>query len=120
VVQLSTLGIVRTMSLYLVVHHKRDPDQRFANSWLDDERLEAITTTVEIGQHCQDAQQARQPVFVHRCGCGDDRPTVCCSVSVVRVDSVDGHTKLVTFTDQQVLDTLPPVTPRPGQSFYFA
>ena len=115
--QLFSLGIVRTMSLYLVVHHGRDPDQRFVNSWLDDARLEAITTTVEIGQLCQDAQQ---PVFVHRCGFGDARPTVCCSVSVVRVDSVDRHTKLVTFTDQQVLDTVPPVTPHPGQSFYLA
>ena len=120
--QLFSLGIVRAMSLYLVVHHRRDRNQTFVNSWLDDDRLEAITTTVEIGQLCQDAQQTRQPVYVHRCGCADFdiRPTVCCSLSIVRVDSVDKRTKLVTFSEQHVMDMQPPVTPLPGQSFYLA
>jgi hypothetical protein len=108
------------MNLYVVVHHGRDSDQRFVNSWLDDERLDAITTTVEIGQLCQEAQQSREPVYVHRCGWADARPIVCCLVSVVRVDSIDRHTKLVRFTGQQVLNEVPPVTPHPGQSFYFA
>jgi len=107
------------MNLYVVVHHGRDSDQRFVNSWLDDERLDAITTTVEIGQLCQEAQQNREPIYVHRCGWADTRPTVCCLVFVVRVDSVDRHTKLVRFTGQQVLNKVPPVTPHPGQSFYF-
>jgi hypothetical protein len=114
------IGLVLTMSLYLVVHHRRDPDQRFVNSWLDDERLEAITTTVEIGQLCKDAQPTSQPVYVHHCGCSDAHPTVCCSVSIVRVDSADKRTKLVTFAGQQVLNMPPPVTPLPGQSFYFS
>lgn len=111
---------IDAQKLYLVVHHGRDPDQRFVNSWLDDERLDAITTTVEIGRLCQDAQQKREPVYVHRCGWADEHPVVCCSVSLVRVDPVDRHTKLVRFADQQVLNAQPPVTPRPGQSFYFA
>jgi hypothetical protein len=106
--------------LYVVVHHGRDPDQRFSNSWLDDERLEAIMTTVEIGQLCQNVQQKQELVYVHRCGWADVRPTVCCSASVDRVDSVDRQTKLVMFANQQKLDELPPVTPQSGQSFYFA
>src|SRR6185436_10298199 len=101
-------------NLYVVVRHRRDPDQRFVNSWLDDEQLEAITTTHEIGQLCQDGQQRSERVCVHRCGWSDTRPTICCSVSVVRVDSVDGWTSLVRFADQQVLDMLPPVTPHRG------
>src|ERR1017187_5327247 len=109
-----------TQRLYVVVRHKRDPDQSFVNSWLDDERLEAITTTPEIGRFCLDAQQGGEAVCVHRCGWADVRPTVCCSVSVVRVDSVDKRTSLVSFGDQQVLDISPPVTPHPGQCFYFA
>ena len=106
--------------LYVVVHHGKDHDQRFANSWLDDERLEAITTTVEIGRLCKDAQQRGEPVCVHRCGWADVRPTVCCSASVVRVDSIDKYETLVSFGDQRVLAMTPPVTPRPGQSFYLA
>jgi hypothetical protein len=106
--------------LYLVVHHQRDPIQPFVNSWLDDERLDAITTTPEIGQFCQDVQQRDGRVCVHRCGWADARPTICCSASVVRVDSVDRRTSLVRFADQQVLDMLPPITAHPGQCFYFA
>jgi hypothetical protein len=107
-------------SLYVVVRHRRDSDQRFANAWLDDGRLEAITTTVQIGQFCRDAQQRRARVCVHRCGWADERPTVCCSASVVRVDSADKQTSLVGFGDQQALDMSPPVTPHSGQCFYFA
>ena len=106
--------------LYVVVRHRRDADQSFVNSWLDDERLEAITTTPEIGRFCLDAQQRGEIVCVHRCGWSDVRPTICSSASVVRVDSIDRRTSLVSFADQKILDVLPPVTPLPGQCFYFA
>lgn len=89
--------------LYVVVHHRRDADQSFVNSWLDDERLEAITTTPEIGRFCLDAQQRGEIVCVHRCGWSDVRPTICSSASVVRVDSVDRRTSLVSFADQKIL-----------------
>lgn len=107
-------------TLYVVVRHRNNPDQTFTNSWLDDGRLEAITTTIEIGRLCQLAMDGGDRVCVHRCGWADACPTICCSATVVGVDSIDKHDSLVRFGDQRVLDMNPPVAPHEGQSFYFA
>ncbi len=60
-----------TENLYLVVHHRRSPDQQgpdqsYSNSWLDNDRLEAIITNTKIAEFCQDAQQKGERVFVHQ------------------------------------------------------
>ena len=109
-----------TKRLFVVVHHRQDPNRLWANSWLDDERLEAITTTAEIGGLCQDAMDRGEPVLVHRCGWGDFQPLVCCSASVVQSAAIDGHTSVVMFGAQQVLSATPPVSPHLGQSYYWA
>jgi hypothetical protein len=106
------------MSLYVVVHHQQDPIQNWANGWLDNERLESITTTAEISQMCHDAMENGERVFVHRCGWGDARPVICCSANVMQSSSIDHGTSLVIFGEQQVLGVPPPVMPYPGQNYY--
>src|SRR5881394_4404849 len=106
--------------LYVVVHHRRDPSQPWTNSWLDDERLEAITTTTGIGELCSDAMARGEPVFVHRCGCAESHPSVCCAATVVQSAPIDRRTSVVTFAAQKVLGVAPPVAPHPGQSYYWA
>jgi hypothetical protein len=103
-------------NLFLVLRHKRDPHQTYVNSWLDDQRIEAITTPAEIGMLCEKEKY----VFIHRCGCGDSRPSICCSASVVQVNSIDQNSALVTFGKQEVLNSSPTFSPQPGQNYYFA
>jgi len=107
-------------NLYVVVHHRQDPDQRWANSWLDDDRLEAITTTTEIGNLCAEAKAHGESVFVHRCGWEDSLPSVSCSATVIQSAPIDKRTSIVTFAAQQALGTEPPVSPHPGQNYYRA
>jgi hypothetical protein len=107
-------------SLHVVIHHQRDPNRLWSNSWLSDDLIETITTTVEIGEWCREAMETGDRVLVHRCGYGDFDPCVCCSARVVNVDDVDRHTRLVRFTGQQTLNEPPPVQPQPGQNSYWA
>jgi hypothetical protein len=106
------------MHLYLVVRHPQNPEQTWANSWLDNERLESITTPTRIGHLCLDALEQSQRVFIHRCGWGDAHPVICCSAVVVQSVELDPHTFFVTFGKQQVLNGVPPVIPHSGQSYY--
>ena len=108
------------MALFIVVHHREDIRQPWRNSWLDDERLRAITTTPQIGHMCEDSALRGERVFVHRCTWGEHRPSVVCSVEVDRVDAVDRRTSLVTFQDEEVIGVPPPRSPQLGQNFYEA
>jgi hypothetical protein len=56
------------MALYVVVHHQQDENQPWVYAWLDDELIEAIQTTSEIGRLCQRAKERGERVYVHRCG----------------------------------------------------
>ncbi len=85
------------MNLYVVVHHQQDPVQNWANNWLDDNRLESITTPAEIGEYCYDAMKNGERVFVHRCGWGSERPVVCCSAKVTLSAGLDKATYIVKF-----------------------
>lgn len=107
-------------NLYVVVHHRQDPDQRWTNSWLDDERLQAITTTAEIGRLCAEAKTRGEPVFVHRCGWSDSLPSISCSATVIQSAPIDKRTSIVSFAGQQVIGATPPVSPHPGQNYYRA
>ena len=108
------------MALYLVVHHRSDPDQPWANAWQDEYCLRAIQTTAEIGTLCEQARRTGERVYVHRCGCGSFAPTVCCSVSVARVHVIDRGTSLVEFQDAARLNLTPRVQPGRGQNWYDA
>lgn len=106
--------------LYVVVHHRCDLSQPYSNSWIDDERIEAITTTNEIGELCAEAMSQGNLVFVHRCGWGEQQPIVSCAATVDEVATVDKRTKLVTFAAQRTIGAVPSISPRVGQSYYFA
>ena len=108
------------MALYIVVHHRRDPHQPWQNDWLDDSRLQAITTTAEIGRLCEQAQQRNEAVFVHRCAWGGITPTLCCSVQVAQIEHIDRRTDLVAFTNAMPISTDPLMSPTRGQNFYIA
>jgi hypothetical protein len=107
------------MDFFIVVHHRNDPHQPWVNSWVDDDRIEAIQTTNEIGQHCLNAKNKNQRVFVHRCGWGHTEPTVCCNVEVDRVDSIDKKTCLVRFCDPKSIKRDSSTSPVRGQNYYF-
>jgi hypothetical protein len=106
------------MALYVVVHHRRDSKQPWANDWIDDDRLKLIQTTVEIGNLCKQAKSSRTRVFVHRCALGANPPVICCSAEVVDVNAVDKRTMLVTFAKPEILGDQPPVSPPRGTNFY--
>src|SRR5437879_2791155 len=89
------------MALYLVVHHRRDEKQPWQNAWLDDDRLQAISTTAQIGRLCAAAQQNHESLFVHRCGWSGIAPLICCGVRVARVSQLPGGSSLVEF-DQAI------------------
>ena len=108
------------MALYIVVHHQQDSHKPWQNNWIDDEQLETIQTTAEIGRMCEQAQRRGERVFVHRCAWGSFAPVVCCSVQVAQVASIDRRTSLVTFSEPMVLNLAPPFSPLLGQNFYEA
>lgn len=109
------------MGLHVVVHHRKDPDQPWrGNVWLDDDRLQAIVTTAEIGRLCERAQSRSESVSVHRCALGGIPPTICCTARVQRVASVDRRTALVEFTLVEATNLRPSVQALPGQNSYEA
>ncbi len=72
------------MALHIVVHHRRDRSQPWANDWQDDQRLKTITTTAEIGRFCENAKGKNARVFVHRCAWSSKAPTICCWTKPLR------------------------------------
>jgi hypothetical protein len=106
------------MKLYVVVHHQQDSSQPWSNHWIDDQQIDAIQTTSEIGNLCKAAQRLGDRVFVHRCQYGDIAHSICCSVRVLKVHTIDRSTSLVRFTDPRLLNLTPPLSPMPGQNFY--
>ncbi len=108
------------MALHVIVHHQRDTVQPWINAWLDDQRIEAIQTTKEIGGLCQGAKERGQRVFVHRCGSGELSPQIGCSAEVESVDKIDNTTALVWFKNPIPLNQVPPRSPNKGQNFYLA
>ena len=42
---------MNSKNLYVVVHHRSDPNQPWVNSWFDDDRLEAIQQNECLHSH---------------------------------------------------------------------
>ena len=104
--------------LYLVVHHQRDAHQPYPNSWLDDERLDAIETTPAVGRMCKESKLSGKMILVHRCAWDEDPAVICCRAVVQDAVAIDRRTWYVRFGSQEVLAEMPPEMPYPGQSFY--
>jgi hypothetical protein len=107
------------MALYIVVQHRRDPEQPWSNTWTDDDRLAAISTTEELAGRCGVAQERGEAIFVHRCAWAGWPAIVCCSVQVKDTRSTEGF-GWVEFREPVVLTAPPPVQPARGQSHYEA
>jgi len=92
------------MSLYIVLHHRRDPHGRWrANLWHDDDRIASITTTPQVASQCQ----AETTVHVHRCawkprGGKYVGPIISCSAVVDRI-SGPPQQPIVHFRDAAVV-----------------
>jgi len=78
----------------------------------------SITTTAHIGGLCEAAMFVGEGVFIHRCGWGAERFSICCAVKVAEVSRIDGRTSLGKFAEAVLLGCDPPVTPGRGQNFY--
>jgi hypothetical protein len=107
-------------NLHVVVRHRLAETQKWTNIWIDDDKLESITTTCEIGSLCSRAMESGESVFVHRCAWKNFQPRVCCSAKVLEVSGLDGRTWFVKFGAQQVLVNEPQVKPGRGTNFYQA
>ena len=107
------------MRLYLVLHHRRDPDQPWSNDWIDDDRIRAITTTARVGNFCEQEKQQGRAVFVHRCAYGGTAAVISCAAEVDRVDKI-GDGALVTFVNPAQMTAAPPGFPPQGTRMYTA
>lgn len=107
------------MALFVVLPHRRDAAQPWVNRWIDSDSLYAITTSAEIASLCRVAQLRSERVFVHRCGWGDEEPSICCSVLVKRVGREE-DVAWVDFREPMVLNAVPVFDPKPGQRYYEA
>lgn len=109
--------------LYLVVHHRRDPNQPWkGNAWLtnDDNRLEAIETTNNVADECAEAMRAGELVRFHRCAYAGANPVVCSEARVASVQRIDRNTSIVRFEDQLALEEPPERLPPRGTNSYTA
>jgi hypothetical protein len=108
------------MSLYVIVHHQQDENQPWVNAWLNDQLIEAIQTTREIGKLCRGAKERGELVYVHRCGWGECLPAISCAAEVEAVAEIDKATALVRFANPSQINSVPPQIPIKGQNFYVA
>jgi hypothetical protein len=106
------------MSLHVVLHHPRDPHQPWANDWLDDNCIRAITTTAHIGNLCELARKNGDPVLVHRCGYGNAPAVISCSALVQDVNRLPGRGALVRFLEATTRNDTPTTAPVQGQNYY--
>ena len=108
-------------SFYLVVRHRQNPVPTRKNWWLDENRLQRITTTRLIAEKCQELMENGEPVRVHRTQFGSYKPAICCECKVVDVKlDPNGETATVEFDNWKVLSLQPLASPARGQSCYEA
>ncbi len=105
--------------MHIVVSHRSDPQQPYANRWRNDNILEAITTPNEVANLLRIEKQNGNRVYVHRCALGPEvTHLICCSVEVDQITRIDRKESYVTFKNAIPLDESPPLTPMPGQNYY--
>jgi hypothetical protein len=107
------------MALYLILHHRRDPLQTWANSWLgsSESLIEAITTTKQIADLCSECIATGKIIYIHRCGYSSEIPTICCSAIIDSVNEI-GSSHMVKFKNASRLHETPRITPNKHQNYY--
>jgi hypothetical protein len=105
-------------SLFVVLHHRDDADQPWANEWMDDEIVTMISTTREIGRLCEAQRRSDDWVYVHRCGWGENGPRITCKVKVSSVMEVDRGLSLVKCESATLVGSIPSVHPSTGTNCY--
>lgn len=104
------------MAFYVVLHH---PDDRSPTHWRNQweggskDRIKTITTTAKIAEDAQ----ASGTVFVHRCGFGNDAPSIVCEARVTGVMPIDPKKRksdcIVSFETLRTMRAVPAPVPRP-------
>lgn len=105
------------MPLHVILHHRKDPHQPWANDWTDDDLIAAITTTSHIGKLCFQAKRRGEQVFVHRCAYGGTPAIISCAAHVRDVHHLPGAGALVQFTEAVKLHQVPAASPAQGQNY---
>ena len=103
-------------AFYIVVRHRADPSQRYANDWRDARTLVAFTTPKKVAKHAVESGT----IFVHRCGFGEHAPAVVCEARVLSAMPIDSRESLVQLEPLRIFEASPPATPQRGQNFYWA
>jgi hypothetical protein len=108
------------LALFIVVHHPAASQAGWSNEWDADGLLRTITTPRAVAAELSAAQVDDERVYVHRCAHAGHAGTICCSVKVESVQSIDSRTVLVRFMDARSESFSPPVQPHLGQNSYRA
>lgn len=103
--------------VHIVLRHKDSP-QLWKNRWLDENRPEWITTSIEVGMRCKMALDNKNPVRIHRLEWMGRPALICCECDVQAVRPIDEHQSHVAFGNWRVLEILPLVRPIRGQATY--
>ena len=110
------------MSLYVLVHHRSQPDPPYDNDWLDRDEpnpwmLAYIFTKPYLARACELERLAGNRVYIHRCKFGPADRRICANAAVVHVDLVSDR---VTFGQHRSMDVDPPRRAKRGQISYRA
>ena len=106
--------------LYLVVRPRQNPDQTFKNVWLNDDRLDSIETTLELGETCRISMKNGDRIYMHRCRFDNFPPCITCSALVVESLQIGQSLYLVRFAEHKLIGEAPKVSPPQGTNYYFA
>lgn len=119
------------MALYLIVHPRwsdkeaRDDGKafRFANHWIDDDRLASIETTEAVVDACQDQydDDANAWIYIYRTASHargkKTKPTICCRALI---NYIDRENFAIYFKDQQPLNLDPSFRATQGMCYHRA
>jgi uncharacterized protein YjbI with pentapeptide repeats len=106
-------------TLHIIVRHRANPNPKYANQWLDDDRILSTVTYSEIADLCGYALASEAPVRIHRTGTSTEAPAVCCEAIVKAVRPM-GALFEVEFAHARTLHLAPPFLPDGKKSWYFA
>jgi hypothetical protein len=110
------------MDLYILVHHRLDPNQPWQNDWLDknvpnSSLLDYILTTQTLAQACNVERIKGNRVFIHRCKYKSSPRVICTSALVSAVCLSQNK---VSFSNHQTLNLVPPIKANRCNEIFYA